>query len=126
MRVHRGVASVQEHEVPGEKEWGPQHRVRDFRSQVESSNSAIYQDRAMRLETKGEVEKNKTKKKPKKTETHSYIMDIHNGPEFIKPLKSKRENGTETTRKAVPQIYFISNNPFCPNEINNLSYKFLL
>lgn len=34
MRVHRGVASVQEHEVPGQKERGPQHRVRDSRSQV--------------------------------------------------------------------------------------------
>lgn len=62
MRVHWGVASVQEHEVPGEKECGPQHRVRDSRSQVESSNFTIYQDRAMRLETHGEVGKRKQRK----------------------------------------------------------------
>lgn len=61
MRVHRGVASVQEHEVPGKKECGPQHRVRDSRSQVESSNFTIYQDGAMRLETQGEAGKKKNK-----------------------------------------------------------------
>lgn len=59
MRVDRCVASVQEHKVPVEKEWGPQHRVRDSRSQVESSNFAIYQDGAMRSEAKGEIGKKK-------------------------------------------------------------------
>lgn len=38
LRVHRGVTPVQENKVSVEKEWGPQHRVRDSRSQVESSN----------------------------------------------------------------------------------------
>lgn len=66
------------------------------------------------------------KKKTKKTDTDPYIMDIHPEPELIKLFKSKTENGTETIWKAVPQIYSISNNPFCPYEINNLCYKFLL
>lgn len=35
---HWGVAPIQVNKVPVEKEWGPQHRVRDSRSQVESSN----------------------------------------------------------------------------------------
>lgn len=64
MRVDRGVASVQEHKVPVEKEWGPQHRVRDSGSQVESSHCAIYQDRAMRSEAQGEMEKKTKKKQP--------------------------------------------------------------
>lgn len=38
LRRHWGVAPVQKDKVPVEKEWGPQHRVRDSRSQVESSN----------------------------------------------------------------------------------------
>lgn len=50
------------------------------------------------------------------------------GPEFIKPLTSKRENGAESFRKAGPQIYFISNkiSLFYTWQINNLSYKLLL
>lgn len=38
LRVHRGITPVQEDKVSVEREWGPQHRVRDSRSQVESSN----------------------------------------------------------------------------------------
>lgn len=99
MRVDRCVASVQEHKVPVEKEWGPQHRVRDSRSQVESSNFAIYQDGAMRSEAKGEIGKKKTK-----TAAHPYMKDIRTGPEFIKPLK---ENNTEPSRQGWPTDLFL-------------------
>lgn len=78
MRVHWGVASVQKHKVPGEKEWGPQHRVRDSRSQVESSNFTIYQDRAMRFETKGKV-----KKKKKEEEEGGHSSTHHGHPPWM-------------------------------------------
>lgn len=38
LQIDWGVASVQENKVPVKKQWGPQHRVKDSRSQVESSN----------------------------------------------------------------------------------------
>lgn len=104
MRVHRGVASVQEHEVPGEKECGPQHRVRDSGSQVESSNFTIYQDGAMRLETEGEAGKRKTKK----ADTDPYIMDIHPEPELIKLLKSETERRHRNHLKGcAPDLFHI-------------------
>lgn len=34
------------------------------------------------------------------------MKDIRTGPEFIKPLKSNRENDTNPQGKAGPQIYF--------------------
>lgn len=37
MRVHRGVASVQEHEVPGEKERGPQTPGHRWNPQISQS-----------------------------------------------------------------------------------------
>lgn len=107
MRVHWGVASVQEHKVPGDKEWGPQHRVRDSRSQVESSNFTVYQDRAMRFETKGKVKKKKRRRRSL----------IHTS--WTSTLNLNLSNH---------QIYFISNkiSPLYIWQINNLSYTFLL
>lgn len=62
----------------------------------------------MRLETKGEVEKKE------KVAANPYIMDIHPGPEFIKPLKLKRQNSTETFQGVGPRfISYLIRSPFC-------------
>lgn len=47
--IDRGVTPVQQDKVPVKREWGPQHRVRDSRSQVESSHLQSYQGPFVRL-----------------------------------------------------------------------------
>lgn len=49
LRIDRGVTPVQQDKVPVKREWGPQHRVRDSRSQVESSHLHSYQGPFVRL-----------------------------------------------------------------------------
>lgn len=124
MRVHRGITSVQEHKVPGEKEWGPQHRVRDSRSQVESSNFTIYQDRAMRLETKGEIDTQKNKV------GRSSIHFGHPPWTWIYQTAQiqQRKRHWLPQHWVGTQVYFISNKISILHiwQVNNLCYKFLL
>lgn len=49
LRIDRGVTPVQQDKVPVKREWGPRHRVRDSRSQVESSRLQSYQGPFVRL-----------------------------------------------------------------------------
>lgn len=107
LRIDWGVASVQENKVPVKKQRGPQHRVKDSRSQVESS-------KLQSTKTKPWSWRRQERWRTKSMDSGVHSSEYYPGPGFIKLLKV-RNVGNSTPSTAADNDAKLAVNSLCVN-----------